>query len=499
MMQQRTEDTARAAPSSFAHSSGSAYLVFTGSLPMRRPSSAPRTLLIIALPLLSRPLIAQSTFAVGSTTVQVTEMASHLDVPWDMVLGPDGWVWFTQINGVVSRMNPDDGTLENLYTVADVHETGLGGGLQSMAFHPDFANQPYVYLHYMNSSNTSVVKRFYYDAAQHTFTSASPSLLSLVLHGNASHNGSRIVVDDAGMFLMSIGDAMSGSAMVQDLSTSYGKILRFDPEGGIPADNPIPGSYVYNWGHRNPQGLVKASNGRIYNSAHGEGYDDEVNIVEPDRNYGWPTVLGYCNTPAEIAYCQANDVVEPIHEWSTVVVAPSGIDYYASDAIPEWQNSILVATLRGKAIHQLKLNTAGDTVLSDAAFLTDTLGRFRDVLALPDGRVFISTSNHDWAGSPAATDDRILRLEAYDPSSGMHAFDAAPLRLWPNPASGTLHISGALRSDARISIEDPQGRMIMPARSLRDGQLDVSQLSSGAYLLRVVQQDRPMIARFVVR
>lgn len=462
-------------------------------------SSLKQALPFFALACLPVAVSAQTTFTVGSTTVQVTEMASHLDVPWDMVLGPDGWVWFTQINGVVSRMNPDDGTLENLYTVTDVHETGLGGGLQSMAFHPDFANQPYVYLHYMNATNTSVVKRFYYDAAQHTFTSASPSLLSLVLHGNASHNGSRIIVDDAGMFLMSIGDAMSGSAMVQDLSTSYGKVLRFDPEGGIPADNPIPGSYVYNWGHRNPQGLVKASNGRIYNSAHGAGYDDEVNIMLPDRNYGWPTVLGYCNTAAEIAYCQANDVVEPIHEWSTEVVAPSGIDYYASAAIPGWQNSILVATLRGKAIHQLQLNATGDTVVNDAAFLADTLGRFRDVLALPDGRVFISTSNHDWAGSPVATDDRILRLEAYDPSSGMHAFDAAPLRLWPNPVSGELHIGGAVRSDARLTITDPEGRTIIASRLLGDGTVDVQGLTSGAYLLRVAQDDRTMIARFVVR
>lgn len=444
-------------------------------------------------------LSAQTTFTVGNTTVQVTELASHLDVPWDMVLGPDGWIWFTQIAGTVSRMNPDDGTLENIYTVPDVHETGLGGGLQSMAFHPDFANQPYVYLHYMNSSNTSVVERFYYDESLHTFTSASASLLSLVLHGNASHNGSRIVVDDAGMFLLSIGDAMSGSSMVQDLTTSYGKILRFDPEGGVPADNPIPGSYVYNWGHRNPQGLVKASNGRIYNSAHGAGYDDEVNIVEPDRNYGWPTVLGYCDTPAEIDYCQANNVKEPIHEWSTEIVAPSGIDYYASPAIPEWENSILVATLRGKALHQLKLNASGDTVVSTASFLSDTLGRFRDVLALPDGRMFISTSNHDWAGSPTATDDRILRLEALDPSAGVHAAENGPLRLWPNPASDVLRISAPTTPDAQACIEDPEGRTVARPRLSADGTVDVSALSPGPYLLRLAIRGRTMAARFVVR
>ncbi|HRH39344.1 MAG TPA: PQQ-dependent sugar dehydrogenase, partial [Flavobacteriales bacterium] len=89
---------------------------------------------------------AQTTITVGNTEVNVTVKATGLNVPWDMVVGPDGWIWFTEIDGRVSRMNPDDGTIELIYTVQDVHETGLGGGLQSMAFHPDFANQPYVYL-----------------------------------------------------------------------------------------------------------------------------------------------------------------------------------------------------------------------------------------------------------------------------------------------------------------------------------------------------------------
>ena len=128
--------------------------------------------------------------------------------------------------------------------------------------------------------------------------------------------------------------------------------------------------------------MVLAPNGIIYNAAHGQNNDDEVNIVLPNRNNGWPTVLGLCNTPTEVSYCTANNVVEPIHEFTTEVVAPCGMDYFDHPSIPGWQNSLLVATLRGKEIRQLQLNLAGDAVLEDNTFLSQEFGRFRDVLVL---------------------------------------------------------------------------------------------------------------------
>lgn len=446
-------------------------------------SMAKRGTLATVLCLYGLALSAQTSIMVGSTEVNVAVKATGLNVPWDMVVGPDGWIWFTEIDGHVSRLNPDDSTIEPIYTVPDVHETGLGGGLQSMAFHPDFANQPYVYLHYVNSSTTAVIKRYLFDAGTHTFTSASDHLLSEVVHAGPSHNGSRIVVDDEGMFLISVGDVMSHSTDAPLLDNTYGKVLRFDPEGGIPADNPIPGSYVYNWGHRNPQGLIKASNGRIYNSAHGAGMDDEVNIILPNRDYGWPTVLGLCNTATEIAYCDAHDVVEPIHEWSTEVVAPSGIDYYASAAIPEWQNAILVATLRGKALHVLNLNAAGDTVINASNALYNTYGRFRDVLAYPDGRVFISTSNHDWAGSPGVDDDRILELSAA-PSTGLDPRTRTGLQLWPNPATGRVSMEMPGPLPQRVVVRDALGRCVS-SPLLGGNNFDVSSLEPGLYQVEV--------------
>jgi glucose/arabinose dehydrogenase len=423
---------------------------------------------------------AQSSFTVGSTTVNVLELATDLDVPWDMVLGPDGWVWFTEALGRVSRMDPDNGTVELIYTIPDVHLYGFTAGLHSMAFHPDFANQPYVYLHYLISNTQSVVKRFYYDADLNTFTTESEHLLGLTLAAGPSHNGSRMIIDDQGMFLLCIGETMSASTSAQDPATSHGKVLRFDPEGGIPADNPTSGSYVYNWGHRNPQGMVKAPNGIIYNSAHGEANDDEVNIILPNRNYGWPTVRGLCNTPTEITYCEMNDVVEPIHEFTAEVVAPCGMDYFDSPTIPGWQNSLLVATLRGRELHQLQLNAMGDQVVSEQIYLTDTYGRLRDVLVHPDGRVFICTSNHDWSGTPGPTDDRILALV----SDAIHtdvSSTAVPVNaMWFDARTRSIRFTAPMDGPATVSVIDASGRLVLTTR-VTSGRADLPALAPGIY------------------
>lgn len=430
------------------------------------------------------PARAQTSFTVGNTTINVEDVVTGLEVPWDMVLGPDGWIWFTEAAGRISRVHPDDGTVQLIHTLPDVHEFGFTAGLHSMAFHPDFAEQPYVYVHYTISTTESVVRQLRYDADLNILTEPSEHLLSLTLAAGPSHNGSRIIVDEQGMFLLCIGETMSASASAQDPNTSHGKVLRFDPDGGIPEDNPVAGSYVYNWGHRNPQGLVRAANGHIYNSAHGQGNDDEVNIILPNRNYGWPTVLGLCNTSAEIAYCEANDVVEPIHEFTAEVVAPAGIDYFDHPAIPEWQNSLLVATLKGKELHQLQLDATGDAVTSDLSYLQNTHGRLRDVLVHPDGRIFVCTSNHDWAGTPGPNDDRIIVLVSENIVTGISQRSAGHVRAWPNPATDMVRIEGLAAEAYDLRLIDATGKPVLEQRTTRP-LLDVSGVAPGTYVLRV--------------
>jgi len=210
---------------------------------------------------------------------------------------------------------------------------------------------------------------------------------------------------------MTTGDVGSASYAL-DTNRLHGKILRLNLDGSRPDDNPIPGSFVWSLGHRNPQGLVRAPSGIIYSSEHGPADNDEVNIIEKGRNYGWPEVHGFCDLPEEQTYCTANNVREPIAAW-TPTLAVCGIDFYDHYAIPEWQNSILLVTLKEDDLRVLKLNESGDSIVSQDFHFNNYFGRLRDVCISPDGKIYIATSNQDGRANspfPTALDDRIIEI-----------------------------------------------------------------------------------------
>ncbi|WP_345955546.1 PQQ-dependent sugar dehydrogenase [Mucilaginibacter sp. PAMB04168] len=205
-----------------------------------------------------------------------------------------------------------------------------------------------------------------------------------------NHNGCRLAISPDAKLFITTGDATVAS-QAQSLNSLSGKILRINLDGSIPADNPSATSPIWSYGHRNAQGLVFANN-RLYSSEHGNTTDDEVNIIQKGRNFGWPNVEGYCSTGNEPAFCSINNVAEPIQAWSPTI-APSGIDYYNNNAIPQWKNSLLLAVLKDSELLQLKLNDAGDRVEKVNTYYKSTYGRLRDVCIAPDGRVYMITSN----------------------------------------------------------------------------------------------------------
>ena len=182
-------------------------------------------------------------------------------------------------------------------------------------------------------------------------------------------------------------------------------------DGGVPEDNPFQGSYVWTWGHRNAQGLVISPSGLMYSSEHGPSNDDEVNIIEKGRNYGWPNVEGFCDEPTESQFCADSNVMEPIAAW-TPTLAVAGTDFYHHAAIPEWQNSLLVTSLKASSLTALKLSADGRSVITEEIFFEDWFGRLRDICISPDGRVFLAVSNRDGRGSVHAGDDRIVEIAA---------------------------------------------------------------------------------------
>ncbi len=347
-------------------------------------------------------------FFIGSTEVDTNSVATNLDTPWEILWGPDDFIWFTERSGRISRLDPETGAHSVLLTISEVHEESESG-LMAMVLHPDFVNQPYLYVVYTYLDSGVIKERLVrYTYLSQTLT--SPLILIDEVPGSNRHDGSRLVIDSNLKLFMTTGDA-TDQMLPQNLNSLNGKVLRLNLDGSVPDDNPISGSYIWSWGHRNAQGLVIAPSGIIYSSEHGPSTDDELNIIEKGRNYGWPTVRGFCNTPTESQFCADSNVVEPIAVW-TPTLAVAGTDFYHQGVIAEWQNSLLVTSLKASELTALKLSEDGQTVVEQASHFQDWFGRLRDVCVSPDGRVFLAVSNRDGRGDSRAGDDRIVEIAA---------------------------------------------------------------------------------------
>jgi glucose/arabinose dehydrogenase len=419
-----------------------------------------------------------------STMIQQTVVATNLNVPWDMVYGQDGWIWITELGGNIKRMNPTTYEMQQIFTIPDVALFGFSVGLHSMVLDPNFVTSPYLYVHYAYTTTTSKIVRYEYDATNNTLI--NPLIILGNIPAGVSHNGSRMVILDDKLFI-TLGDTYSTPALAQNLNSINGKVLRMNLDGSIPSDNPMPGKYIWSFGHRNPQGLCYA-NGKMYSSEHGTGSNDEINIIEVNRNYGWSTVEGVCNTAAEIAFCTANNVKEPIWSWSPSI-APCGLDYYQNSAIPEWNNSLLLAVLKDKKLIQLKLNEDGTQIVQQNFLITNTYGRLRDVLVIPDGRVFICTSNRDYTGTPIATDDRIIELK--NNALNVANYTNSTSSIYPVPSDSILNIE----TEAKIGfvfIFNGEGKEVYSGKFSK--QVDVSKLASGMYTLQLLDSENKIVS-----
>lgn len=326
--------------------------------------------------------------------LQTKVLVSGLTLPWEIVYGPDNFIWFTEKAGKISRLNPATGQVNTLLVIPDVRVNGEGG-LLGMALHPDFATNPYVYVVY-DYGSTYKAKVVRYNYANGSLS--SPQILLDQIPASSIHNGSRLVISGGKLFI-STGDA-SNTSLPQNTSSIAGKILRINLDGSIPADNPYPNNPVWSFGHRNAQGLVMVGN-KLFSSEHGPDSDDEINIIEKGRNYGWPNIKGFCNETSEQPFCSNNNIAEPLINW-TPTIAPSGLTYYNSDYIPQFRNSLLLAVLKGTKLMQLKLDDAQSKITETKDFYVNSFGRIRAVCQSPEGRVYICTSN--------GNDDKIVEI-----------------------------------------------------------------------------------------
>lgn len=331
-------------------------------------------------------------------------VASDLDTPWDLAFAPDGALWFTERGGRVSRLDLEAGTVTVLGQF-DVMETGESG-LMGMAFHPAFPDTPTVYFVHSYRGGGGIRNRLIRSTLRDGRLTDPETLLDGIA-GRANHDGSRLAIGPDRMLYMTMGDA-GQSASAQDRNSLNGKILRLTLDGKPAPGNPF-GNATWSWGHRNPQGLVFAPNGLLYSTEHGPSEADEVNLIEPGRNYGWPTVHGACDRGTEREFCAQHNVVEPLVEYSPTI-GISGLDIYNADRIPGWRGSLLYTSLRGAKLLRLVLSADGRSATSQEMILNGEYGRLRDVVVAADGTLYIATSNRDGRGRPAAQDDRIIRI-----------------------------------------------------------------------------------------
>jgi glucose/arabinose dehydrogenase len=322
--------------------------------------------------------------------VEVSTLATDLEVPWSFAFLPSGDALVTERDsGRLLRVSPSGEVRE----VQTLPEGGSGeGGLLGVAVSPDYEEDHYVYAYYTTERDNRVVRFRLGERAE-------PILTGIPV--NTYHDGGRIKFGPDGMLYVTTGDAGNASNS-QDRSSLGGKILRIQPDGSIPQDNPFPGSPVYSYGHRNVEGLAWDADGQLYASEFGQDTWDEVNKIEAGENYGWPEIEGKGG--------EDEGYVDPITVWPTSEASPSGAEIMVDGAIPQWEGDLFVTALRGQRLWHLELNGKGEIVRREK-LLDGEVGRIRDVAQAPDGSLWVSTSNRDTYGSPvSAQDDRILRL-----------------------------------------------------------------------------------------
>jgi glucose/arabinose dehydrogenase len=343
-----------------------------------------------------------------SQTFVRSELPTALSVPWEITYGPDNYLWITELGGNVSRVNPLNGSKQNIYTAPDYFggsplenhtacfNPSMGSGTLGLALNPDFLNPANAFIYFVHSYNAGSlaapqtkfkIKRLAWNHETQTVVEAVDIVSDLP--SSFDHLGGRLmIIEQEGIpyLFLTIGDngisetnspdcyadqSLNPNVQAQNPVTKNGKIHRFNLDGSVPADNPIAGNSFYTRGHRNPQGLMyNSSMNLIYSVEHGDRTDDEINILYRGMNYGWKYVRGYhtdSNAPGEVDYIlnyqphpqiENDSLVQAFYSWCAVplsassnnadwcTVAPSDGIYYGSTAIPQWHNSLLVVTLK---------------------------------------------------------------------------------------------------------------------------------------------------------
>lgn len=310
------------------------------------------------------------------------DVVTGLVAPWSMVSVGESVLVSERDTGRIYEITP----ARDIRTVRTVEGVRFGGegGLLGLAVDPA-GSHLFVY---STGEDGNRVQRFALTGAPGGLALGEPETVIDALPAARTHNAGRIAFGPDGMLYVPVGDAGDRDA-AQDPDTLHGTILRLTAEGGIPDDNPFPASPVYSYGHRNVQGVGWTADGRMFASEFGQDTWDELNLIEAGGNYGWPIVEGIGGD---------DRFIDPVQVWTPDEASPSGLAVIG--------DTLYVANLRGERVRAIP----ADDPASSRDLLVGEFGRLRDVIAAPDGLVWVATSNIS-RGTPRPGDDRIVALD----------------------------------------------------------------------------------------
>lgn len=353
---------------------------------------------------------AETVATLGSEAgpIRVVEVARGLEVPWSLAFLGNGRMLVTERPGRMRIVSADGRLSRPLAGLPRVQDKGQGG-LLDVVLGPGFHDDGLIYFSYVEpvrDGARTAVARARLDVDGLRLLEVTRIFAQNDAPSGSHHWGARLVFDRQGNLFVTLGERFFHRDRAQDLNSHLGKIVRIRTDGTIPEENPFRNrekalAEIWSYGHRNVQGAaLHPETGRLWAHEHGPQGGDEVNIILPGRNYGWPVITHGREYVTGFPIGQGTeraDVEGPLHVW-TPSIAPSGMAFYTGGEIPQWQGSLFVGALRGSML--VRLSLAGDRVLREERLLGEIGHRIRDVRQGPDGRLYLLDE----------TAGRILRL-----------------------------------------------------------------------------------------